>query len=285
MSIKVRKLNINDYAQVLSMDTGIEDDYILSIYDRLIDSPENALYGMFINDKLVSFAGYTIYANTYAMLGRLRSDLNYRGRGFATELMSFVLEESLKLNHISWVGANTQENNLATRRVLEKIGLKPFPKLYGVIAEEVSSLEAGENSWTLIHNIQRKKEWINKMHVNKNNIFPYECYYPFPASKELFPNAVLSQWSFYENKEKTRFIIMKPHELGDLFLHTVYPWNDLMNQPGLWETIANEFHTLKRTTESDTYIWMDLSPEAVQSFPKEHPFKLDSPWILHGKYK
>src|SRR5690625_5102553 len=154
----IRTLNVNDYHQVLSMETGIEDDYILPIFNRLIVYP-NVLYGLFVDHQLVSFAGYTIYAKSYAMLGRLRSDLRYRGKGFATELMSYVMKEAFQRNQIKWVGANTQENNISAQRVLEKLGLKSYPKLYGATAKDISSLETGAKSWTPIHDLQRKQEW------------------------------------------------------------------------------------------------------------------------------
>jgi len=284
MSIFIRKLNKEDFSNVLTMQTGIEDDYILPIFSELIIEP-NVLYGLFLNRQLVSFAGYTIFANQYAMLGRLRSDLRYRGKGFATRLMSYVVEETQKVQDIKWIGANTQENNLTARRVLEKIGLHPYPKKYGAITQHVENLVTGSKPWTPIHDIQRKREWINKVYVRNSEIFPYECYYLFPATDQLFNDNQLNQWSFYENDHKTRFLITKQDQKGDLYLHTIYPWDDIDQQTGLWETIANDFKVLKQESDLNTCIWMDLSPESVKKLPLKHTFELSSPWILYGKDK
>src|SRR5690625_4637027 len=139
MSKVIRKLTLADYPQVEAMQTGIEDDYILPIFDELIEQP-HAIFGLFLNEQLVSFAGYSIFAKQYAMLGRLRSDMRFRGRGYATEVMSHALEQAKKLKGIKWIGANTQEDNLAARRVLEKVGLSPYPKLYRAIANDVSTI-------------------------------------------------------------------------------------------------------------------------------------------------
>ena len=41
---------------------------------------ENRLFGLFVENKLVSLGGFSIFANEYAMLGRLRSDRSIRGK-------------------------------------------------------------------------------------------------------------------------------------------------------------------------------------------------------------
>lgn len=277
-------LQSNDYPYLEAMDTGIEFDYITSIFDRLV-AGNNRLYGLFLDGQLVSMCGYSIYADSYAMLGRLRSDRRFVGSGFATELVSYVMNEVFQLNGIQWVGANTQEHNISAQRVLKKIGLTPYITLHGALTKDTSTLESGAKPWQPVTDLKRKKEWVNKKYIQTGAIFPYECYYPFPASADLFQEPDLETWSFFENDDQTRFLITKYDQKKHHYLHAVYPWHDITSQPGLWETIANNYRKLRRQTDGETYIWMDLTREEAQMLPADHQFELPSPWILYGTDK
>ncbi|WP_163970331.1 GNAT family N-acetyltransferase [Oceanobacillus halotolerans] len=277
----IRLLQHEDYPYIEAMDTGIEDDYVPRVFDHLVTG-NNRLYGLFTNDQLVSMAGYTIYAGRYAMLGRLRSDRRYRGNNYATTNVSHVLNEAFQLNGIQWVGANTQEENTPARRVLEKIGLKVYSTLHGATTDDTSMLETGAKTWQPIHSIKQKRDWLQAVYVQSATVFPYECYYAFPASDELFSDDDLQKWSFFENEAKTRIVITKYDQKKHHYLHTVYPWHDMTEQNGLWETIANEYRKLQTQTEEETYIWMDMTKEKAASLPSNHQFKLPSPWMLHG---
>ncbi|MUK87930.1 GNAT family N-acetyltransferase [Ornithinibacillus sp. L9] len=285
MEKTIRVLTSKDFPYLKEMNTGIEDDYVIRIFDRLSTEP-NRLYGLFIEDQLVSLGGISIYMNRYAMLGRLRSDRRYRGNDFATKLMAFMMNEAFQIEGIQWVGANTQEENIPARRVMDKIGLSAYTMTHGALTEDTSILQTGGKLWTPIHNLERKKEWVDKVYVQQAAVFPFECYYPFPASEALFSVENLLEWSFYENEDKTRFLITKPDQKKYRYLHAVYPWNDKTEQPGLWETISADYQDLVQQTADDneveTYIWMDLTKEEVELLPANHPFTLPSPWILYG---
>jgi RimJ/RimL family protein N-acetyltransferase len=281
MSKTIRMLNLNDYPHFDKMDTGIEFDYIANIFEHLVTG-NNRLYGLFIDGQMVSMSGYSIYADRYAMLGRLRSDRRFAGRGNATELVDYVLNEAFKINNIYWAGANTQEDNLPAQRVLEKIDLIPYTKLHGALTSNVSALESGARSWRPVTDIKRKQEWVDELYIQTGSVFPYECFYPLPASAELFRENDLKQWSFFENESQTRFLITKYDQKKYHFLHAVYPWHDMTSQPGLWETINLEYRKLKDHTDDETYIWMDLTKEEAKSLPAGHQFVLPSPWILYG---
>ncbi|WP_404452118.1 GNAT family N-acetyltransferase [Virgibacillus necropolis] len=284
MDQTIRVLHSEDYPHLEAMDTGIEDDYVKRIFSRLITG-NNRLYGFFLDGQMVSMGGYSIYAKRYAMLGRLRSDRRYKGNSFATTLMSHMINEAFQLNDIQWVGANTQEHNTAACRVMAKIGLTPYSTLHGAITKDTSALESGSKLWNPVTDIQRKKDWVQEMYATSASVFPYECYYTFPISKDLFQEHDLRQWSFYENEAKTRALITKYDQKKHHYLHTVYPWNDITSQKGLWETISNDYRQLAKQTEEETYIWMDITKEAALSLPTGHQFELPSPWILYGMDK
>ncbi|MBP1969122.1 GNAT superfamily N-acetyltransferase [Virgibacillus natechei] len=280
-TITIRLLQYDDYPQVEALDTGIEDDYVKNIFERLVVEP-NCLFGVFQEGQLVSMGGYTVYAKNYAMLGRLRSDRRYKGNGFSTSLMSHMIHTAFQQNDIQWVGANTEEHNRSAQRVMEKNRLTNYVTLHNATTKDTSSLESGAKPWNSITDLQKKKDWVEQTYVKTAAIFPYECYYPFPGATNLFQEEDLKKWSFYENDDKTRFVITKNDQKKNHYLHAVYPWNDFASQKGLWETISNDYHKLKKETGDDTYIWMDLTKEEAHSLPHHHPFELPSPWMLFG---
>ncbi|MFD2045476.1 GNAT family N-acetyltransferase [Ornithinibacillus salinisoli] len=284
MERSIRLLHSDDYPLLETMDTGIEDDYVKRVFHRL-STGDNRLYGLFLGDQLVSLGGINIYAKRYAMLGRLRSDRRFRGQDFATKVMTYMLKEAFLIDGIQWVGANTQEENVPARRVMEKIGFSPYTMLHGALTDDTTTLTIDAKPWKLIDDLQRKKDWLQQTYVDSSEVFPYECYYLFPASEDLFQDEKLREWSFYENEEKNRFLITKIDQKKYHYLHVIYPWNDMTEQVGLWETITADYKKLLQQNGEETYIWMDLSKEEASSLPSNHQFTLPSPWILYGMNK
>ncbi|ADU30954.1 GNAT family N-acetyltransferase [Evansella cellulosilytica] len=277
----IRELSNDDFHHFEKMETGLEDDYILRIFERLTIG-NNRLYGLFIDNQLISMGGYTIFAGRYAMLGRLRSDRRFRGNNYGTALISYVMNAAFQLDGIEWVGANTQEDNLPARRVVDKLGLTSSTMLHGATTNDTSFLERGEKIWHEVHSLEKKKQWLKSLYIDTESIFPYEIYYSFPASDALFTDTDVEAWTFYENEAATRVVILKPDQKGNHYLHVVYPWSDLTTQSGLWETIANDYRELKKQTDDDTYIWIDLKKEEIKALPTNHTFELPSPWVLYG---
>ena len=280
MSNEIRLLSLEDFSFLKAMDTGIKDDYVERIFPKLVSGP-NRLFGLFRDGRLASVGGYTIFAKHYAMMGRIRSDRRDRGNNFSTELTLHIKEQAFQHPGIKWIGANTQEENAPARRVLEKSGLNEQATLFGAITQDVSMLEKSSTVWKEIHELPQKKAWLDQVYVKPNAIFPYECYYLLPASEDLFADKDLEQWAFYENESKTRVLIAKKDVKKHHYLHAVYPWNDLAEQNGLWETISAAFKKIKKT-EEEMFIWFDLTKEQVQSLPANHSFTLPSPWILYS---
>lgn len=278
----IRVLTKEDLPSLKAMETGIEDDYVIRVFDR-ISSGNNKLFGLFTNGRLVSVGGLTVFAKQYAMLGRMRSDLRFRGNDLSTVLMSKVLEEAFKLPDIQWVGANTQEENLPAQRVLRKISLAEHHVSYGATAKEVSAMENGGATWQRQDNLRRKKQWLQQLFVESAAVFPYECYYPFPAAEGMFADSQVDRWNFFENPAGDRVLITKRDVKKNHYLHAVYPFDDVLEQSGLWETIAFARQELAAEIKMDTRIWMDLTKRQVAALPDNHPFVLPSPWVLFGR--
>jgi RimJ/RimL family protein N-acetyltransferase len=278
----IRMLNGDDIRLFEEMDTGIENDYIVRIFDRLTEG-RSEMYGLFTEGRLVSTAGYTLFAGCYAMLGRLRSDRNYRGRSFATTLMNYVKEQALSRPHIQWVGGNTEEQNVPARHVLSNIGLEKQAVLQIAAADQVNDLASGEAPWRQITNEKKKRLWLQETFLESGRIFPYECYYPFPADEALFGHENLNTWRFYENSSGTRYMLTKIDTKDRTYLHVIYPWQDYRSQKGLWETIAAEQVRSERELQEQLQIWLDV--QHAGALPENHPFELRSRWTLYGKQK
>lgn len=281
METSIRQLNSDDLHLLEAMETGIEDDYILRVYNR-ISSGSSRMYGLFWEGQLASVGGYTIFAKQYVMLGRMRSDLRFRGNNLSTRLMSYIMEQAFSLPAIQWIGANTQLENASARRVMDKLGLAEVSTLYSAISTTASSLETGGPVWQEVTDLRQKKAWIDRLYIKPAAVFPYECYYTFPASEELFADSKLMQWSFFENPDRNRVLITKKDYKREYYLHTVYPWDDLMEQPGLWETVSMAQRQLSEKVKTNALLWMDLSPGQVSKLPEHHTFELPSPWLLYG---
>lgn len=278
----IRALTKKDLPKLKAMETGIEDDYVIRVFDR-ISTGNNKLFGLFTDGQLVSVGGLTVFAKQYAMLGRMRSDLRFQGNDLSTSLMSKVLEETFKIPDIQWVGANTQEKNIPAQRVLKKIGLAERHISYGATALEISSLENGGTPWRREDNISRKRQWLQLLFVESSAVFPYECYYPFPATEEMFEDSQIAGWNFFENPEGNRVLITKKDYKKYNYLQAIYPFDDVMGQPGLWDTIAHAQQQLASELNKEIHIWMDLTKQQAAELPDNHPFALPSPWILFGK--
>lgn len=267
------------------MQTGLEEDYMLAVYPSLTDG-DNRLFGLFIDEQLVSTAGYTIFANHFIMLGRLRSDVRFRGKNYATEILQYVKELSLQLPEVAFVGANTEKHNLPAQKVLSKIGLPHVATLYAAQTTDLSSLMSDENStiWTKLTDLGRKQHWLAQTYLSESfskKVFPFEAYYPFPASEKLFSEEQLEKWDFYENEDQTRYVILCEEDKGGHYLHVIYPWDDFTQQKSLWNTVQ-AYYSITLLENPETIIWIDLTETEAELLPSNHPFELPSPWMLHG---
>lgn len=281
----IRPLTKEDFSLYEQMQTGMENDYMLRVWERIADGEHNRLFGLFADGQLASVAGYTIYAKENAMLGRLRSDVRFRGKSFATKILTHAMHHALDNSDIKWISANTEEHNLPAQKVLKKLGLPHVITLYGAETQSLEALKTGKDTWNKVESYAEKRKWIEQTYLNEDfpkDIFPFETHYPFPATPVLFEKDYLDNWIFYENPEKTRFVILWEEFKGNHYLHVTYAWNDFAKQSGLWETVDTHYQELKSRYEN-SFVWIDLTPDETKRLPKNHPFDLPSPWMLHGK--
>ncbi|WP_245807700.1 GNAT family N-acetyltransferase [Halobacillus massiliensis] len=279
--LQPRKLTINDLPSLQKMDTGIEDDYILRIFDKLIESPAQELYGLFHNHQLLSLAGYSLFGkDQFAMIGRLRSDQNHRSKGFATLLLQKVIKDLYKRPSVKWVGANTHVHNLSARRTLEKSGLTDGPISYylTLTAPEKLSGHTQGNRWIEVHELPEKRRYLLELSQNALGLFPYECYYPLPYDASLFSEEYLKASNLYVKSDGSRFVLINNDQKKYNYSHVKYFWNDHYNQPGFFETVLHHW----KENPDNIGCWIDFSPQGYRNIPDLTPYHVQEPWILYN---
>ncbi|HEU5139878.1 MAG TPA: GNAT family N-acetyltransferase, partial [Bacillales bacterium] len=133
-TVEIRRLADGDFEAFKQMKTGIENDYVTRIFQRSVNTEPT--YGAFVNDQLVSLAAYTLFAGRYAVLGRLRTDLRFRGRGIATQLLTELCSE-LDERHpgVAWIGLATELRNHPVQHIANHLGMERLSTYYSCVLE------------------------------------------------------------------------------------------------------------------------------------------------------
>ncbi|MFQ3544846.1 GNAT family N-acetyltransferase [Halobacillus rhizosphaerae] len=281
---EIRPLDLSDLTSLLQMDTGIEDDYIIRIYSDLVKADNHSLLGLFHKEQLLSIGGYSLFGkDTFAMIGRLRTDRRYAGQGFSTQLVKKLVQLLSEDSRVSWAGANTHVHNNSARKVLEKAGLASGPVIHSLVLTKPGQLKGYKNGevWKEIHSLQEKKDLLVQTERSRPDIFPYECYYPLPYHQSLFTDKMLSESYFYASTNRKRFVIIKTDQKKYRYSHVKYFWDDHYTQPGFFETIRHHWKQ-----HPDNYgCWLDFSPTGFSHIPDLSPYEVQEPWVLYEKWK
>ncbi|MEQ6391198.1 GNAT family N-acetyltransferase [Bacillaceae bacterium S4-13-58] len=282
-TLHVRKLSLEDLPQLQAMDTGIEDDYVIYIFENLVTEKSHSVYGLFDHEKMVAIAGYTVFAKHFAVLGRLRSDRRYRGNGHATELLKWIMDELNGMDDIHWIGAATNEPNLPARRVLDKLGLSADAIYHSLVLKspDVFGSVADGPVWDPVTDISEKRKILLAHQNNALGMFPYECYYPLPFVEELFADEYLDSLAIFINPDGDRFVALKADSKGDWYAHVKYFWDDHFEQPGFWKTVFE----YTRQHRNSMGIWIDFSPQGFRNIPNLEAFDIQEPWMMYGVWK
>lgn len=278
----VKMLTLDDLPALKAMETGIEDDYIIRIYDRLVESDSQALFGLFQDGHLLSIAGYSLFGqNKFAMIGRLRSDLRFRHKGHATKLLQPVVDH-LRTLDVSWMGANTHVENIPARRLLQRTGLVQGPVIHYLILQEPEKLTGHTPGpvWRKIDAISEKYALLDSLQTNALGMFPYECYYPIPYDQSLFTDDYIEESSFYVSPDEQRFVMLRNDTKKYDYSHVKYFWNDHYHQPGFFETILDHWHQ----NPDNVGCWIDFSNQGFKNIPELSAYHVQEPWILYEKW-
>ncbi len=102
------------------------EDEAARLFERmetLSDSDDHFIYAAHFGDKLIGFINDTCVEEASIELGYV-VDPAYKNRGFATEMLKTAIAELFRLG-FSEVRAGCFEENTASRRVMEKSGMRP----------------------------------------------------------------------------------------------------------------------------------------------------------------
>lgn len=277
----VRRLTLADYSFIQNMQTNIQDDYILHVFPELVQSQTDKVFGLFVNDQLVTIAGYSLFPGGHAMLGRLRSDIRYRTSGYATKLLYSIIDHLHGLTGISWIGANTNTHNKAARKVLDKLEMKQIMPLYSYPVKQGITVTGVDGPvWKKITDTNQKRLLLEKIYLKKKElVYPFECYYPFPYSADLVTDQELHQSSCYLNPANDRFMLIKHDHKKEHFAQVKYFWDDHFAQAGFWNTVNH--HINKDPLQSRP--WLDFTERGVASIPQLEDFDIADGWVLYGK--
>lgn len=86
-------------------------------------------YGIFVDERLVSIARLyklLLHIPEVCSVGMVFTDPDYRGRGFATSLVSKCVESAFRNDSVKYVALTVNRDNISAKRVYEKIGFKKY---------------------------------------------------------------------------------------------------------------------------------------------------------------
>ncbi|MGA9290656.1 MAG: GNAT family N-acetyltransferase [Anaerobacillus sp.] len=267
----IRKLAAEDTDIVKKMKTGIEGDYVLRILHKLIE--DDHILGYFEKGKLVGIAGMSIYENECAVLGRLRTHVEYRGRSIASKLMNHLRMEALENPNIVWTGYATEATNIAGNRLASSLSMN----LEAVIVSTrispgiVNGTNAGgPYRFEPSTKIKKKVLEIECAHL-EFPFFPYSIYYPLPYVPDL-TQLYLDNIELYTSKTGN-FVIMR-EDKGASYLH-LKVWNgQTLHCQEMWRIV--NFIAQKE----DRTIWVDLPKEQAYLFKTQSNQTI---WHLYGQ--
>lgn len=119
----VRRLLNKDDASKLAMLRSTQEDRPRRTVEKQLDwISKMPVYGVFIRNDLVSFAGSFVQLPHVWMIGGVYTHPNHRSKGYATLATSAVTEEAMK--HAEAAALFVRSDNYPAIRVYEKIGYK-----------------------------------------------------------------------------------------------------------------------------------------------------------------
>ncbi|SDH03263.1 Acetyltransferase (GNAT) family protein [Alteribacillus persepolensis] len=277
----IRTLAFHDQKAVEKMDTGIPHDYVKEKFLYLLC--HDHLFGAFSGDELISIAGYTVFAEQYAMLGRLRTAAAYRGRGIGTIMMEYVQTKALEQPAVQWTGFITQVTNKQTIKIAQTLMLEPVQtQYYGYLTaageKALSQRTSSRHEWEKVMDNNKKRQLLQRTanDYDRTRVFPYNIYCPLPFEESLWSDRYLDQCQCYQSGSRL-FLLMKDDRIGSYY-HVKYFWNDVFEQHGLWSIVTNQ------AALSHRRIWLDLTPSSARSLPDVSYVKVDTPWTLFGRH-
>ncbi|WP_377888809.1 GNAT family N-acetyltransferase [Alkalihalobacillus sp. R86527] len=248
----IKYLTYSDYGLLENMNTNIRNDYILRIFPRLVQ--QESLIGYFENDRLIGIAGLTLFENEIAILGRLRTDVSYRGKGIATTLMKALIEKAYMTQSLKWVGYATEMDNIPANQLSKRLNMTRESILVSArVGPGIIHGIEGQSRFNKRTNSRLKRSTVLKaFNENQFSFFPYEIYYPLPYIPSL-SHLYIEKIELYSSEVGSFFLTRE--EKGDSYLHVKLFNPTLLKNKQMWNIINKIANDEGRT------IWIDLPIE------------------------
>ncbi|TDQ40422.1 GNAT family N-acetyltransferase [Aureibacillus halotolerans] len=277
--LTIRSLTTSDEIAYQAMDNGLAHDYMLSIFSDLVSSKTGELYGLFQdNHTLLATAGYTLHKD-HAMIGRLRTAVPARGKGYAKTILRFALEGALAHPDVRWVGAYTAKNNVASQAVLNSIGLQPLVTLSThLIRPDRIPLLQQQMTWT-----KSGTPFLN--FTEASTTLTTEAYYPYPYNDSHVINHYLAEALCYTHTPSGKYVFFSFDEKDDSFLLMNTPCPSVLQDPDLWTLAMQLAKDHSRVLRFDAEWPLSESiPLSTEMYTVEEPWMVFevSPFVLEG---
>jgi len=119
----LRRLHTEDDASKLTMLLSSRKNRTTATVKKYVELiSKQPIYGVFVNDELISYAGSFIQLRQVWMIGGVYTHPKHRNKGYATLATSAVTEEALK--NAEAAALFVRSDNYSAIRVYEKIGYK-----------------------------------------------------------------------------------------------------------------------------------------------------------------
>lgn len=139
--VRIRAMNENDLDEVEELDRGAFGAFWHNSYDSIQRAWSQSLVST-VAENANGIAGYQISTgNQFGVhLARLGVRVEAQGRGVASSLMHDLIQKAggLRSGRLS---VNTQEDNLASLRLYEKLGFMPTGEYYPVLVRRLGGQE------------------------------------------------------------------------------------------------------------------------------------------------
>jgi len=123
---EIRRLKPSDAYSLASLRKEKPSEREIEIAKIILES--QIFYGIFSNSILASVASISVMLPHIWIIGSFYTRPEYRNKGFATSLASFLVKEGLKnVNHL---GLYVRTDNYPAKHVYEKVGFKLYKRMY-----------------------------------------------------------------------------------------------------------------------------------------------------------
>lgn len=135
---QVRPLDKDDFEDVLDISKSIWNghDYLPKVFEEWIEDPDSHVFGIVINDKVVSIANLRVIdQGTTGWMEGLRVHVDYRGQGLANKITDHLVQEAKKLK-LQRLRYTTAASNVESLAIAYRVGMKELFRM-GIFWDDV----------------------------------------------------------------------------------------------------------------------------------------------------